>query len=213
LNTEGERNALCPSEYRCRMIVDLVVAVGDIAPCVPHEANGLAQFSWIRPACCFGNRENGCPHGLEIAAHAGAIVREGRGDAADVSGRRIAGHQALDHLPREERAGVRMVEQAVERDTQRLGAWRIRGNGRAEKCHRQVRVVCRVEPHRVRCEASVGHVVIVPGHIGEGAAIRQIVPVVAREHPREIRDVALAVGFDGLVVGVESRRAILIEFE
>ena len=47
-----------------------------------------------------------------IAAHALTVVFEDRGNPADVSGAGIAGDKVLDHLLREKRRQVRVIEQA-----------------------------------------------------------------------------------------------------
>ena len=83
----------------------------------------------------FGVEQDRPHHGLHVAAHAAAVVVEGRRDAADVGRARVAGHQALDQLLADERADVRVVEQRVERDLQvgrrsRLG---LRRDRRAEE--------------------------------------------------------------------------------
>lgn len=87
--------------------------------------HGFAQFavSRSRSRCRtagFRVEQNRSDHRFQIAAHVRAVVVEFGGDAPDVSGRRIASHQSLNQLARDERRDAFVVGDISDRGFQIL---------------------------------------------------------------------------------------------
>ncbi len=117
----------------------------------------LAEHLWRCWRCGaiarFRIEQDGFNDGSEVAVNTAAVVREYLCDAADVRGRRIAGGEALDQLPRDERCDVRMVG----KDRQALVEIVLAAVAGRQRLRRTVGVVAAIAEQRLR----VGFVVMV----------------------------------------------------
>ena len=181
-----------------------------------HRFAQLVAGAGRRQAACLRVEQDGAHHRAQIAAHAPAVVGEDRGDAAHIGRAGVAAHQALDQLPADEGADVRMVEQGVERDLQVAGG-AAAGRDAAlpglagEQALLQQRVLSRIGLHALQVDAPVA-VSAVVGPAGAQLCLGQLAvregPAVAGEDPCQRHHVGIAVGLDRSSAGVGHHAAV-----
>jgi len=132
-------------------------------------------------------QQHGLDHGGQISPHALAIVGKHRSHAAHMGGIRVAAHQLLDELARDEGAHIGMGADDVQRAAQVLP-----GGLAARDAHAQHRLGASVVPGLVRHHGAGG----VGRGGGRGVVGRDVVvEIPTGQGPGQFADVGVGVGF------------------